>query len=91
VLFAAATQNQGPALWKNQEETMVEVETTPESDTLVVLDKGERLGTITFDAQLSAWIADAEGQSRACSSVESAVKFVEAVWQPHTEIKVVHS
>jgi hypothetical protein len=70
---------------------MVEVATTPKRDTLVVLDRGERLGTITFDRQLSAWVADAAGQSRACSSVESAAKFVETVWQPQTEVKVLHS
>jgi hypothetical protein len=61
VLLIGRYTNQGRALRKiqpndAQEKTMVELETTPESDTLVVLDKGERLGTITFDAQLSAWM-----------------------------------
>jgi hypothetical protein len=70
---------------------MVEVATTPERDMLVVLDQGERLGTITFDRQLSAWMATADGQSRACSSVASAVEFVETVWQPESEVRVLHS
>jgi hypothetical protein len=70
---------------------MIEVATTSERDTLVVLDRGERLGTITFDPKLSAWVADVAGQSRTCSSVESAAKFVEMVWQPQTEVKVLRS
>jgi hypothetical protein len=74
-----------------REEPMVEVAATSERDTLVVLDHGETLGTIHFDRQLRSWLASADGQSRACSSVASAVRFVETVWQPETEVRVLHS
>ena len=73
---------------------MVEVATTSERDSLTVSGSRRRdisLGTITFDRRLSSWVADAAGQSRTCSSIESAAKFIDTVWQPITEIKVVQS
>jgi hypothetical protein len=66
---------------------MVEIKVKGSERQLVVQEKGERLGEIGFAPEVGAWVADAGGVWRTCSSVEEAIDFVEAVWSPRSEVK----
>jgi hypothetical protein len=55
--------------------------------TLVV----ESVATIEFDKDTESWLAEVDGEFRSCGSPHAAVEFVETLWEPETEVKVLHS
>ena len=58
-----------------------------ESQTLVV----EAVATIEFDKDTGSWHAEVDGEFRSCGSPQAAVEFIETLWEPETEVKVLPS
>jgi hypothetical protein len=65
--------------------------TTPDMPSLVydvnspridAMYNDEVIGTIVFDQNQCAWVADVEGLSCSCPSVVAASRFIAAVWDP---------
>ena len=68
---------------------MVEIEAREHH--VAVLENGERVGEVVYYPDLHAWVGETAGVSCACPSLHDAARFVETVWEPRSEVKVLRS